>query len=440
MLYSQYLFNRLSRQTKLKLTFLASAATAALSRHKRTDGILMVGRHKFYVSLKQSLAAYAFNICGVFAGTLVAFHLGLFLRADYPWIVAIYPAIVSARGVIGGLLSGRLSTGLHLGTYRPQIFNNTSSFYLLFKSVLVLTLETSVAMSLVASAFGALLWGTKSVDLFAVSGVIMATMTLALVAVSPITMIVASTAYRHGLDPDIVLYPVESTASDVLITVCYVAVLSLFFSPNTFGRIVISLLCLILVVSALYVLLRNRRKSEFTRTIKEAFLTLIFVAFIVNVTGLILGKISENIGSRREVYTVYPSLIDTIGDVGAVIGSTATTKLAIGTLKPHLSAIGSHLDEIASAWTASIVMFVIYSVLSLAIQGILTLDAFIKFTPILLTANVLAASSVVAISWVISIAAFRGGLDPDNVVIPIESSCADSVTTTSLFIALALLG
>jgi len=397
----------------------------------------MVTREKFFGTLRQSLGAYAFNVCGVFAGSVVAFYLGLFSMA--PWVIAVYPGVVSARGVIGGLLSGRLSTAFHIGTMRPRFFNNTESFYLLFKAVTVLTLETSVGMSLIAFLFGAFLWRATLMDLFAVLSVIVATMALALVIVSPLTMVVSFISFRRGLDPDIILYPVESTVSDVLITLCYVSVLSLFFLNNAFGFSIIILLCLTQTVSALWFLQRNLKKKEFVKTLKESFFTLIFVAFIVNITGSVLGKISEIIGARREIYAVYPALIDTIGDIGAVIGSTATTKLALGTLEPSLSAVGNHMNEIIGAWTASIIMFVIYSTLSLLLQGILTPDIFIRFTSLLLTANISAASSIIAISWTVSIFTFRGGLDPDNFVIPIESSLADSITTISLFVALALI-
>jgi len=398
----------------------------------------MVSRDKFLGTLRQSLMAYVFNLCGVFAGTVVAFQLGLFSMA--PWVIVVYPGIISARGVIGGLLSGRLGTGLHIGTVRPRFSGNTKSFYLLLKAVVVLTLETSVAMSLVAMIFGIFLWGAKVADLFATLGVITATMTLALVVVSPLTLIVSFISFKHGLDPDIILYPVESTVSDVLITLCYISILSLFFLAGTLGTFVIILLCLILTVCSCYLLYKNRKEREFVKTLKESFLTLIFVAFIVNVTGSVLGKISEVVGARREIYTVYPALIDTTGDVGAVVGSTATTKLALGTLKPSLSAAVNHLNEIIGAWTASIIMFIIYSILSLLIQGIFILDVFIKFTALLLTANVLAVSFIVAISWAVSIITFRHGLDPDNFVIPVESSMADSMMTISLFIALALIG
>jgi mgtE-like transporter len=398
----------------------------------------MIGQDKFLGTLKQSLMALSFNIFGVFAGAIVAFHLGLFSMA--PWIIAIYPGILSARGVIAGLLSGRLSTGLHIGTVRPRFLGNTKSFYLLFKAIVVLTLETSVAVSLVAVVFGAFLWGAKATDLFVTMGVITATMALSLVLISPLTMVVSFISFKRGLDPDIILYPVESTISDVLVTLCYVSVLNVFFLFYSLGSYIIIAVSLILTASALYFFYKNWKEREFVKTLKESFLTLVFVAFIVNVTGSVLGKISEVIGSRREIYTVYPALIDTIGDVGAVVGSTVTTKLALGTLKPSLFAVMNHMNEIIGAWTASIIMFIIYSILSLLMQGTLMLDLFIKFTSLLLITNIFAVCFTIAISYAVSITTFQRGLDPDNFVIPIESSMADSMTTISLLVALALIG
>ena len=398
----------------------------------------MIGKPKFFGTLKQSLMALTFNIFGVFAGAVVAYYLGLSSMPS--WVIAVYPGILSARGVIAGLLSGRLSTGLHVGTVQPRFLNNTKNFYLLFKAIVVLTLETSVAVSLIAVIFGSFLWGAVATDLFATLGVIAATMTLSLVVISPLTMFVSFISFKHGLDPDIILYPVESTISDVLITLCYVFVLNLFFLHDALGSYMIIALCLILTISTLHFLCRNLKEVEFGKTIKESFLTLVFVAFIVNVTGSVLERIRAVIGSRQEIYTVYPALIDTIGDVGAIIGSTATTKLALGTLKPSLYAVRFHINEIIGAWSASTMLFIIYSILSLLVQGILILDVFVKFTALLLTVNVLAVSCIVAISWAISIITFQRGLDPDNFVIPIESSVADSITTISLLIALALTG
>jgi len=271
-------------------------------------------------------------------------------------------------------------------------------------------------------------------------GVIMATMTFALVIVTPLSLAIANFSFRHGLDPDIVLYPVESTVSDLLITLGYLLVLTLFFPLASFGRYMIGLIDLLLLCVTVYILYRSVRQTEFLKTVKESFMTLIFVAFIVNVTGTFLGKIAQAVGTRREVYTAYPALIDTVGDVGSVVGSTATTKLALGTLKASFSAVRDHLTEIFSAWTASLMMFVVYSILSLSIQGKFTLTNLLEFTSLLISTNIMAAALIIFVAYFSAVLTYKRGLDPDNFVIPIESSMADSATTISLLIALSLIG
>jgi len=85
-------------------------------------------------------------------------------------------------------------------------------------------------------------------------------------------------------------------------------------------------------------------------------------------------------------------------------------------------------------------VFVILAVLSLAINGVFSLSSFLGLISILLIANVIAVAAIVLLSYSISILTFKRGLDPDNFVIPIESSFADSVTSIALLVALLLIG
>ena len=57
----------------------------------------------------------------------------------------------------------------------------------------------------------------------------------------------------------------------------------------------------------------------------------------------------------------------------------------------------------------------------------------------MIVANVLAVAAIVILTYSISILTFKRGLDPDNFVIPVESSLADSVTSLALFVALLLI-
>jgi len=390
----------------------------------------------FREMLKETSLAYFFDIGGLFAGFMVASQLGVFRLS--PWAIALYPAIVSAKGVIGGLLSGRLSTALHLGTVYPRFFGNTKSFYKLIEALIVITLVTSVAISAISMVFGYIFWGITLVDFPAILSVVVATMAIGLF-LSLITMKVAFISFQKGLDPDIVVYPIMSTIADIFITLCYIVVLNVFFLGDL-GKWAIGAIGIAPVFLVLYILPKNMREVEFLKTLKESMVTLLFVAFIVNVTGTVLKGIDNFVGGRKEIYTVYPALIDMVGDVGSVVGSTATTKLALGLLSPSFSSMRNHAKNIFSAWTASIIMFFVLAVLSLSIHGLFSLPSFSRLISILLIANVIAVAAIVLLSYAISILTFKRGLDPDNFVIPIESSFADSVTSAALLVALLLIG
>ena len=390
----------------------------------------------FSAMLKETSLAFSFGLAGIFAGFIVASQSGIFSLE--PWVLALYPAIISAKGVGSGLLSGRLSTGLHLGTVHPKFFGNTKVFYKLLEVLIVLTLVTSVTICAISMVFGNLFWGITLADFPSILSVIIATMALGLL-LSFVTIKVSFISFEKGLDPDVVVYPVMSTVADIFVTLCYVAVLNLFFI-GFWGQWFIGFACLIPVSLVFYILYKNLNEADFIKTFKESIITMLLVAFLVNITGTVLHGMNSFVeGSRPEIITVYPALIGMIGNVGSVIGSTATTKLALGLLTPYFSSMKNHAKTIFSAWVASIIMFAVLTVMALPMHNLFSFSSFYGLISIVLLANVLAVSAIVFLSYAVSILTFKRGLDPDNFVIPVESSLADSVTSIALFVSLLLM-
>jgi mgtE-like transporter len=335
--------------------------------------------------------------------------------------------------VISGLLSGRLGTGLHVGTMYPKIFGNTKSFYKLFKAIIVVNFQTSIFTSVSSFIFGVFLWGLTRSDFWDILITVSATMTLGLI-LSLVTIAVSFITFRRGLDPDIIQYPIMSTFADIFITVCYVFILTISFR----NQIVVAFFGVIQFFATIYFLSRNIHDDIFVKTLKESFLTLLFVSIIFNLTGTILKTFS--LKGSNEIYLIYPALISTVGDVGSIVGSTVTTKLALGLLTPNLSSMRNHMSHIGSAWLASMLMFIFYSAVFLLVTSTLTLYSFFRLSTLLLTINIVAIAAIVLISYSISILTFQKGLDPDNFVIPVESSLADSITSMVLFIVLMIAG
>jgi mgtE-like transporter len=394
---------------------------------------------KLKASLGQSLLSFSFDLGGLLTGALLVLYFDVLSINEAPWALFLFPGILSIRGAVGGLFSGHLGTGLHLGTIKASFTDNTKDFNLLLRVVVTLALVSGVSVGTGTWIFGVFLWKATIIDFVQLLAVTTATMALSVVFVSPLTIGFSVLSFRRGLDPDIIVYPVTSTMSDIINTICYVLSLSLFFMFEPFGRYLIWILDIIFIFFVIYILIKNLNETKFAETIKEFLLTLVFVTIIVNITGSFLTKISGVTGAMKAIIAVYPAVITTVGGVGSIIGSTATTKLALGITTPSFSSIKQHISEIGGAWVASIVMFSIYSMLSSFISGVSTAGDLLKFVSQLLITNILAVSIMIVIAYAVAIFTFRRGWNPDNFVIPIESSLADTVTTAAILVALALI-
>ena len=384
--------------------------------------------------VKESTLSCLFDIGGLIAGFILASQLGVFQLS--PWAIALYPAIISIKGVTTGLLTGRLSTSLHLGTVYPRFFRNTQSFYKLIGAIVVLTLITSAAISSIAILFGILFWEITVADFSAILTVMVATMSLGLLT-TLITTKVMFFSFKRSLDPEIIVFPAISTMADIIITFLYVGVLSLFFSGDLgkWSVTMVGLMNLVLVIITLWSYLKE---TDFLRIIKESLATLLLIAIVANITGTALRGINTLAGTRREIFIVYPALIDLVGDVGLIIGSAATTKLALGELTPSLSSIKKHTKNILSTWISSILLLGVIGILASAMNNKLSLLGISNLLPILFLTNILALIAIVVISYAISIVTFKRGLDPDNFVIPIISTLADCITTIVIIGVLTL--
>jgi len=168
---------------------------------------------------KETALACLFDIGGLIAGFTIALQLGVFQLS--PWALALYPAVVSVKGVITGLLTGRLSTALHLGTVYPKFFGNTKTFYRLIGAMIVLTLATSATISAIAIVFGSLFWGISVGDFPAILTVMVATLSLGLL-ITLITVKFSFMSFKSSLDPDTIVYPAISTVADIIITFLYI--------------------------------------------------------------------------------------------------------------------------------------------------------------------------------------------------------------------------
>ena len=370
-----------------------------------------------------SLLPLSFNLVGILAGSILAFYHA-FITAN-PWALVVYPGILSIRGAIGGMYAGRLGTALHIGTIKPTIRGNTRESSTLLSSIATLTLLSGLVLSAVTSLFLYLFAGATPQEVLLSVLIIIATMATSVLVISPITFLISVYSFRKGLDPDVVVYPIVSTVADVIITVFYIVMIKGALA----NYLMIAIADLFYVSIVVVVVLRNYKDAEYLRTIREFMITLMFVSIIVNITGLALEGFTKRIGIPREVFAVYPAVIDTVGDVGSIVGSTATTKIILGLMAPSLRGARAHSTQILNTWAASLILFIAYSFASSLLFGFEHLGRLLLQ---LVAVNIVVVPLIVLVTIGIAVLTSSRGWNPDNFITPIVSVLSDGLTTFAI--------
>lgn len=372
-----------------------------------------------------------FDLGGIFAGSIAAYYVSLVLIR--PWAIMIYPLVLGVRGAINGVLSGRLSTGLHVRLIEPSLTKNTRYYYAVLASIYSLSLVSSVTVGLLAFVASSILYGTAADEFGLIIFSCIAAKALAVLVTVPFTSLLGFLSYRRGLDPDVSVYPISSTIADIWATVAYISTLALGFWYGFLGNLLVYGLGGGFMVVVAFLTYTFREDREYWKTLKEAFAAVIVVTFIEAFAGLFLSRIRSYIKRSPGILAVYPALTDTIGDGAAIFGSISTTKLVVGLIETKFSGIKGEIKDVLQIGVAVMFMYVVYSVIAFLNEGnpaapaVIMLSFFILF-PI-----------IVAISFLMAILTFMKGLDPDNFVIPFETALTDSLLTLVLSSLIILL-
>ncbi|HID90911.1 TPA: hypothetical protein EYP44_03020 [Candidatus Bathyarchaeota archaeon] len=338
----------------------------------------------------------------------------------------IFPVVLGVRGAVNGVLSGRLTTGLHTGLVEASLRGNTRYYRMLLSSVFALSLVSSATIGLIVFSIGNVFYGVPLGDLPFIIYACVTINALAVFITAPITSLLGFLSYRRGMDPDIFVYPASSTVADILATVCYVITLSLVFWWGPAGRIAIALVSYGFCFIALLLTVLFGKEREYWRTIREALMAVFAVGIIEGLSGAVLSGVKAYIERYPSILVIYPALIDTVGDAGSIFGSLSTTRLALGTLDARMGAIKGGLGELLQVEIAALMMYAIYSGIAFIGEGSEACALAIILVYLIATLPIILASFSMAILT------FTRGLDPDNFVIPIEMAFADSLVTSVL--------
>lgn len=152
------------------------------------------------------------GIVDVVAGNVIEARLDSFLR--YEALLVLIPPFLEDAGALGGILSSRLSTKLHLGLIEPRrmpsrvVFDDVLLIFMLAVPVFVLVGISADVVSAIA--------GFQSPGWFEMIAVSLIAGLLTTVGAVVVAFYGASGTYRFGLDPDNYGIPIVTSSLDLL--------------------------------------------------------------------------------------------------------------------------------------------------------------------------------------------------------------------------------
>jgi mgtE-like transporter len=386
---------------------------------------------QFYDSIPvQTLIALTFNNISLFAGCLISIFTPHFQAA--PWILALFPPILTIRGGIGGVFAGNLATMLHLGLIKPQIRKNTKVYWHLVNASLVITVIDTIILGLFAFILNFFLGRTSIDQLYIFLMVPTVACVLALAISIPLTSIIAIITFRRGLDPDILVYPILASINDIVVTSTFVSSIFLVLNGGLFNYVLAILFLLISGITC-YIFWKNRKISFFIQTIKEGTAVVIMSSLFGSINGYFLSGMASRFQEHAGLVILYPALTNALGNIGSIVGSTKTTTLALGYVKSIDEELKSAVSDILTVEAVAIVMHLVFALVTYVLSSYWSLGADLTFLiSVSLFTNLSTFLLIGFFALIIAYISFTRGLNPDNVVIPFITTTSDSVATLAI--------
>ncbi len=347
-----------------------------------------------------------------------------------PWILALFPPILTVRGGIGGIFSGNLATMMHLGLVKPKIRGNTEQYKGLIKSVIVITVMDTLILGAFSFIVNLVNGSAHLGQWFLFISVPTVACTLAVCLSIPITSLIAIETYKRGLDPDILVYPILASINDIVVTVFFVSVVFLNLWGGIFyGVFAVIFVTIICVVG--YLAVKSRDDSFFQQTIREGTFVVVLSSVFGGINGVLLSNLGPSLAAMPGLMTMYPALTNALGNVGSIVGSKTTTDIAMGYSKSFMEELKESGKRIVQVEVPAAFMHVVFGVIAFILsmgQG----AALMPLIGVALSSNLMSFIIITVFALWSAHLAFERGLNPDNVVIPAITSVSDTTATLAI--------
>ncbi|HDI12685.1 MAG TPA: hypothetical protein ENF64_01055 [Hadesarchaea archaeon] len=178
------------------------------------------------------------------------------------------------------------------------------------------------------------------------------------------------------------------------------------------------------------------------RIVLESLPVLTAAIIIALAAGYILNSSVAEVSEIPLILMMIPLINGIGGNLGSILGARLTSALHIGTLKPRLRGQQVLKGNVEATVITSFAIYAVLGAIILAISSAtgITMARSLSLTLAFFIAGITLSVLTIFITTAAAFVSFKGGLDPDNVVIPILTSIGDVLGVTCLMLAIKIVG
>ncbi|MCE4614437.1 MAG: magnesium transporter [Desulfurococcales archaeon] len=363
----------------------------------------------------------AANLGDIVNITIMAIFLVFF--KNHPEALAVLPGLANMRGSIYTSLASRVSTNLHLGIYEAKYSNVARNEW---SHGITLSFTNSLIVGFLAGLFSGIsipLTIAISITSTAISWIVM----------MPGTVFLSVLFFKKGVDPDRVSAPVITVLGDGItipsLAAATIGAIWIVMHPLILTLLISSTLTLVTVVLTI----NKKSRSIFIQTMSS----LLIVSIIESITGAILARWSARILEKKGLMPLYPSFLEDVGAVAAVVAAKTSTMAYLGTAGKK--SYEFTVEELILLLQAHIAMFPTMIILPIINKAYST-TPLLSMTATLFTGGLIVAIIGSILSSILVKATYEKEVDPDNTILPLTTGITDLAGTIILpIIALAII-
>ena len=399
------------------------------------EGFIEYLYHSRKILKESSLALFVTIITSVIAGLFLGgFRHTLLL---IPGLIILIPGTISMRGTILGAMGSRLGSAYHLGLIKKISFSEKivrSNAY----STFILSTYLSFILAIYAEIFS-VIFGVAAISMFEMIAISFIGSTISMLALFGMAMGVAYKSTKHGWDVDNIQAPLVASFGDLItIPALFATVLLLpYFRAYS---LYISAGVLLLIGATIRHFIKTETMYE--KIVKQSIIILSVGAVLSTAAGTILQHQIDLLVALPSLLVLLPAFVGEGGNIGSIFASRLGTLFNLGILKPKFEIKKEMQREITHSYIFALAVYPIIAITTYILARAVGMNSLGPLALVLISlgAGAILTTVITLITFGSSIIAYKHGIDPDNVLIPIVASVADMFGVVCLFVMLFILG